>query len=226
MSSNTCSRSALRPVQAATTASADFPLAAHRRRPSRHEAGSPWVRTPSFTARPPDLRRLALVTRASRFHARSPCSAAPSIRFLCIGPRFTLHASSPRSVALTQLRFASLAMTSSWRDLHPQECARAGRTRKSPQACDLRALDCGSPNRAELGTGLSRLPHGPEYSRARVRDAQQAQATGSVVRAKRLGCLRPGRKMANRPTSSGSDVRPETAAALRSSSSAIPCRWI
>ncbi|MHB1670387.1 hypothetical protein, partial [Thiomonas sp.] len=44
--------------------------------------------------------------------------------------RFTFHASSPRSVALTQLRFASLAMTSLWRDLHPQECARAGRTQE------------------------------------------------------------------------------------------------
>lgn len=33
----------------------------------------------------------------------------------------SLHASSPRSVALPQLRFASLAVTSSRRDLHPQE---------------------------------------------------------------------------------------------------------
>ncbi|WP_210166788.1 hypothetical protein, partial [Sinorhizobium meliloti] len=41
---------------------------------------------------------------------------------------FTLHASSPRSVTLTQLRFTSLAVTSSWRDFHPQECAHAGRT--------------------------------------------------------------------------------------------------
>jgi hypothetical protein len=29
-----------------------------------------------------------------------------------------------------QLRFASLAVINSWRDLHPQECARAGRTKK------------------------------------------------------------------------------------------------
>ena len=45
-------------------------------------ARSPRVTTHSFAAQPPDLRRLALITRASRFMARSPCSAAPSIRFL------------------------------------------------------------------------------------------------------------------------------------------------
>src|SRR5690606_37288623 len=87
--------------------------------------------THSFTAQPPDLRRFALITRASRFYARSPCSATPSIRFLSIGSQLTLRASSPRSVTLTQLRFASFAMINSWRDLHPQECAHAGRTKKT-----------------------------------------------------------------------------------------------
>lgn len=52
------------------------------------------------------------------------------MRFLFIGSRFTLHASSPRSVALTQLRFTSLTVVSSREDLHLQECARAGRTTK------------------------------------------------------------------------------------------------
>ncbi|WP_233203111.1 hypothetical protein, partial [Chitinimonas sp. BJB300] len=61
-------------------------------------------------------------------HARSPCSAAPSIRFLSIGSRFTIHASFPRSVALTQLRFTSFAVINLRRDFHPQECAHAGRT--------------------------------------------------------------------------------------------------
>jgi hypothetical protein len=98
------------------------------RRPFRHKAGSPQVRTHSFTAQPPNLRHFALATRASRLHARSPCSAAPSIQFLSIGSRFMLHASSPRSVTLTQLRFASFAMTCLWEDLHLQECAHAGRT--------------------------------------------------------------------------------------------------
>lgn len=44
----------------------------------------------------------------------------------------SLHASSPRSVALTQLRFTSLTVVSLRRDLHPQECAHAGRTNKKP----------------------------------------------------------------------------------------------
>ncbi len=58
-----------------------------RRRPFRHEAKSPQVRTQSFTAQPPDLRRLPLTTRASRFLARSPWLASPCIRFLFIGSR-------------------------------------------------------------------------------------------------------------------------------------------
>ena len=69
------------------------------RHPFRHKARSPQVRTHSFTARPPDLRRRPLVTRASRSVARSPWSAPPSIRFLFIGPqlRSTLppHTRSP-----------------------------------------------------------------------------------------------------------------------------------
>jgi hypothetical protein len=43
----------------------------------------------------------------------------------------SLHASSPRSVALPQLHFASFAVVSSRRHLHLQECAHAGRTKKS-----------------------------------------------------------------------------------------------
>ena len=69
------------------------------RRPFRYEAISPQVRTHSFTAQPPDLRHFALITQASRFLARSPCLATPSIRFLFIGSqfRFTLppHTRSP-----------------------------------------------------------------------------------------------------------------------------------
>jgi len=40
----------------------------------------------------------------------------------------THRASFPRSVTLTQLRFALLTVTSSQRDSHPQMCAHAGRT--------------------------------------------------------------------------------------------------
>src|SRR5690606_1783059 len=99
--------------------------------PFRHKARSPQVRTHSFTAQPPDIRRFALITRASRFLARSPCLAAPRIRFLFIGSQLTFHASFPHSVALVQLRFTSFAVINLWRDLHPQECAHAGRTKKS-----------------------------------------------------------------------------------------------
>src|SRR5690606_9316923 len=98
--------------------------------------GSPGKGSHSFAAQPPDLRHFALITRASRFTARSPCLAAPSIRFLFIGSQLTLHASFPRSVALTQLRFTSFAVINLWRDLHPQECAHAGRTAKrNPPPC-------------------------------------------------------------------------------------------
>ena len=45
----------------------------------------------------------------------------------------SLHASSPRSVALPQLRFTSFAVASSRGDFHPQDCARAGRTHKKPR---------------------------------------------------------------------------------------------
>ena len=70
----------LRPL---LTSRAVFP-----RRPFRHEARSPQVRTHSFPAQPPNLRYFALTTRASRFLARSPCLATPSIRFLSIGSQF------------------------------------------------------------------------------------------------------------------------------------------
>ena len=53
------------------------------------------------------------------------------MRFVYLDSRFTLHASSPRSVALTQLRFACLAVASLAGDLHPEECAHAGRTKES-----------------------------------------------------------------------------------------------
>ncbi|WP_223442410.1 hypothetical protein, partial [Pseudomonas sp. BF-R-19] len=42
----------------------------------------------------------------------------------------SLHASSPHSVALMQLRFASFAVVRLRRDFHPQDCAHAGRTIK------------------------------------------------------------------------------------------------
>ena len=45
-------------------------------------------------------------------------------------PAVSLHASFPRFVAASQLRFTSLAVVSSREDFHLQECAHAGRTKK------------------------------------------------------------------------------------------------
>ena len=44
----------------------------------------------------------------------------------------SLHASFPQSVTLMQLRFASFVVINLRRDLHPQEYAHAGRTKKTP----------------------------------------------------------------------------------------------
>ena len=79
---------------------------AHQRRPFRREARSPQVRTSTFGARPPDLRRSPLVAGASRLCARSPRSASPHIRFLFVGPPLLLRASSRHSLAVMPLRFA------------------------------------------------------------------------------------------------------------------------
>jgi hypothetical protein len=129
-------RAAQRTLRPLLTSRSVFP-----RRPFSHEARYPRVRTHSFTAQPPDLRRLALITRASRNFARSPCSATPSMPKALRGAgspvlvhrlAASLHASSPHSVTLMQLRFASFAVINLRWDFHPQECARAGRTRKKP----------------------------------------------------------------------------------------------
>src|SRR5690606_23431991 len=88
-SSHTLSRLVLQPrlPTLPTMTSADFSLRPVRsRRPFRHKARAPQVRTPPFSTRPPDLRRRPLTTRASRSLARSPWSAPPRIRLLYAGP--------------------------------------------------------------------------------------------------------------------------------------------
>src|SRR6187402_477817 len=103
---------------ATTTTSADFSLRLPRR-PFRHKARSPQIRTLSFTARPPDLRRLSFGHRGfAVFGPLAPLDAA-SDPVLVHRPTVSLLASFPRSVALTQLRFTSIRMTSFRRDLHP-----------------------------------------------------------------------------------------------------------
>ena len=63
------------------------------------------------------------------------------------------HASSPHSVALMQLRFTSFAVVSLRRDFHPQDCAHAGRTRKSPAEARL----CTAPPAKAEGLCVDRL---------------------------------------------------------------------
>jgi hypothetical protein len=75
-----------------------------------------------------------LVPGALRSFARSPRATSPRIRFLFIGPPSSLRASSPRSVALPQLRVASLTLTCLRRDFHPWMDAHAGRTNAKSRA--------------------------------------------------------------------------------------------
>ena len=97
-------------------------------RPFRREARSPQVRTRPFAAPPPDLRRLGLGHRG--FAGTRPLAppGAASHPVPARRPAASLPASSPRSVALPQLRFASLAMACSREDSHLLGHVRAGRT--------------------------------------------------------------------------------------------------
>ncbi len=67
--------------------------------PFRHKARSPQVRTHSFTARPPDLRRFPLITKL----ASGPLALVSRLYPVLVHqPAASLHASSPHSVALMQ----------------------------------------------------------------------------------------------------------------------------
>jgi len=108
------------------------PRSASQRRAFTHKARSPHVRTHSFAARPPDLLRLTFDHES--FAVSCPLALVGTAFYpvLVHPPAASLHASSSRSVALSQLRFASFGVTNSREDLHLQECAHAGRTRKRP----------------------------------------------------------------------------------------------
>ncbi len=62
--------------------------------------------------------------------------ASAGARLQCSLPLRRRRVHAPRrhcvrdTATLRQLRCASLAVIESWRDLHPKECARAGRTKK------------------------------------------------------------------------------------------------
>jgi len=96
--------------------------------PFQAQARSPQVRTRSFPAQPPDLRRPSLGHNG--FAVSCPLALLDVASYPVLVHRLavSLHASSPRSVALTQLRFALLAVASSQADFHRQDRAHAGRT--------------------------------------------------------------------------------------------------
>ena len=102
------------------------------RRPFSHKVRSPQVRTRSFPAQPPDLRRLSLDHES--FAVCRPLALLGNASYPVLVHRLavSLHASSPRSVALTQLRFASFAVVNSREDFHLQDRAHAGRTTGTP----------------------------------------------------------------------------------------------
>ena len=129
MAFNAPSRSVLRPAPAATTTSADFSLR-HRPSPFRAQGEiSPGknalLRCTTAGSTPPRLDHKS-------FAVNGPLALLGSAFYPVLVHRLaaSIHASSPHSVTLMQLRFTSFAVISLRRDLHPQECARAGRTMK------------------------------------------------------------------------------------------------
>ena len=110
------------------------PRSASPRRPFSHEARSPQVRTRSFTAQPPDLRRLSLDHKSFAECCLLALLGTASYPVLVHRLAVSLHASFPHSVALMQLRFASFAVANLREDFHLQDRAHAGRTTKSRSA--------------------------------------------------------------------------------------------
>src|SRR5487761_2369436 len=127
MALNTSPRSALRPIPAANTASDDSSLRV-----------STSAFQPSGEVSPGKNALLRCTTAGSTPPRLDHESFAESCPLALLGSAFypvlvhrlaaSLHASSPHSVTLMQLRFASFAVINLRRDFHPQECARAGRT--------------------------------------------------------------------------------------------------
>jgi hypothetical protein len=100
-------------------------------RPFRHKAGSPRVRTQSFLARPPDLRRLTVDHESFAVSGPLALVGAASYPVFVHRPASLIRPSSPRLVTLPKLGFTSFAVVSLREDLHLQDCARAGRTKKT-----------------------------------------------------------------------------------------------
>ena len=111
-------------------ASADFSHSTLLRRPFRHKARSPQVRTQSFPAQPPNLRCLNLDHESFAVSCLLALIGNASYPIFVHRLAGLLHASFPHSVTLMQLRFASFAVVNLREDFHLQDCAHAGRTKK------------------------------------------------------------------------------------------------
>ena len=101
-----------------------------QRRPFRHKARSPQVRTMTFSAQPPDLHHLSLGRES--FAVTGPLALLGSASYPVLVHRLadSLAASFSAPVALGALRFTWVAATSSPKDFHLQAITHAGHTRR------------------------------------------------------------------------------------------------
>ena len=155
-------------LRAATTASADFSLRLLLRRPFRREARSPQVRTQSFPAQPPDLRRLSLDHKSFAEHCPLALLGTAFYPVLVHRLAVSLLASFPHSVTLVQLRFASLTVVSLREDLHLQDRAHAGRTTVQIVASHDLTLVVRRPAVWEGGETIARRAHSIPRTHART----------------------------------------------------------
>ena len=92
----------------------------------------------SFTARPPDLRRLSFDHRGLSVISPLATLGVASDPVLVNRPAVSLPASFPRSVTLPQLRLASFGMVSFREDFHLQDDVHARRTKEKAR-CRFRS---------------------------------------------------------------------------------------
>jgi hypothetical protein len=146
------------------------------RRPFRHEARSPQVRTRSFPAQPPRFTPLRLDHKS--FAECCPLALLGSASYPVLVHRLavSLHASFPHSVALMQLRFTSFAVISLRKDFHLQDRAHAGRTGLWAGGGKRAAFSTGRPQdcaQRKGGNRRSRLSTNPQRPWFRARRCSQ-----------------------------------------------------
>jgi hypothetical protein len=105
------------------------------------------------------------------------------MRFVYLGSRFTLRASFPRSVTLTQLRFTCLAVASSAGDLHPEDRAHAGRTSERAAIAALFhwGVRLSGAAVAEHPVDVDELGHAVREVLQRARGHRRGEALGGLV---------------------------------------------